>query len=160
MTSRFTIRFFQTIILCVAVSGTALAQYGGGMGGTGNGTYTAPKGGYGAGKAVGIGVGVAATVAGIALYVHHRHQATPEQASLVGCTQSATHGLSVINEKDRKTYSLLADGAELKSDERVELRGQKIKDSSGNPTFRVQNIVQDYGACVGAAVVKAASASR
>ena len=162
MRSSYSFRLVQIIVLCAAVSATAFAQYGGSTG-TGTGTGTASSsGGYGSssGKAIGIGVGVAAAVTGIALYVHHRHNAAPTQASLVGCTQSAQNGMSVTNEKDNKTYSLAAEGTGLKAGERVALRGRMARDGSGDQIFRVQNVVKDYGTCSLSSALVAPSASR
>jgi hypothetical protein len=162
MRSHYLVRLTQTIVLCAAISATAFAQYGGGgMGsGAGAGGYTPPKGGYSSRAALGIGVGVAAAVAGIVLYVHHRHHGVQPQASLVGCTQSAQNGFTLTSENDHQTYSLVADSADLKADERVELSGQKTKDHSGTRSFHVLNIVEDYGACSQGSVSNALAASR
>ncbi|HLY59179.1 MAG TPA: hypothetical protein VKV95_00285 [Terriglobia bacterium] len=121
------------------------------MGATGSGAgttgYTPPKSGYSSGAAIGIGVGAAAAVAGIVLYVHHRHHAAPPHASLVGCTQSAHYGFTLTNEKDHQTYSLVTDDPDLKAGEQVELSGQKSKDVLGSRIFNVQNIMENYGTC-------------
>jgi len=164
MRSHFLVRLTQGMVLYVAISATAFAQYGGGgMGATGSGAgtagYTPPKGGYSAGTGIAIGAAVAAAV-GVVLLVRHRHHATQPHASLVGCTQSAPSGFSVTNEKDQQTYLLVADNADLKAGERVQLSGQKTKDGSGSRTFLVQNIVEDYGACSPGSVSNVLAASR
>ena len=151
MRSHFLVRLAQCIVLCAAISATAFAQYGGGgMGGTGSGAgtagYTPPKGGYSAGTGIAIGAAVAAAV-GVALYLHHRHHAAQTQAPLLGCTQSAQDGFTLTSDQNCQTYSLVADRADLKAGERVELNGQKTKNHSASRTFNVQNIVEDYGAC-------------
>ena len=165
MRSNFLVRLAQCLVLCTAISATAFAQYGGsGMSATGSGAgttgYTPPKGGYSSGAAIGIGVGVAAAVAGIAVYVHHRHHAAQPHASLVGWTQSAHEGFTLSNKKDRQTYSLVVDDADLKAGERSELSLQRTKDDSGSRTFRVQNVMEDYGAYGRSSVPNALAASR
>ena len=162
MRSHFLIRLTQSMVLCAAISATAFAQYGGGgAGGTGaaGGGYTPPKGGYSAGTGIAIGAAVAAAV-GVALVVRHRHHAAQPHASLVGCTRSAQSGFTVSNEKDHQTYLLVADNADFKERERVELSGQKTKDGPGSRTFLVQNIVEDYGACGQGSASNAIAASR
>jgi hypothetical protein len=161
MRLHFLVRLAQCIVLYTAISTTAFAQYGGGGTTTGAGTggYTPPKGGYSAGTGIAIGAAVAAAV-GVALLVRHRHHAAQPHASLVGCTQSAQSGFSVTNEKDHQTYLLVADNADLKAGERVELSGQKTKDGLGSRTFLVQNIVEDYGVCSPGSVSNVLAASR
>lgn len=140
--------------VCLAMGATASAQYGGGMmgggmggsGGTGaTGTGTRPS--YGSGKAVGIGVGAAAGAAvGIALLVHHHHKASSE-ARLIGCAQPASNGMSLKSEEDGETYTLVSNGKHVQSGERVELKGVVKDDRSGGPSFRVRDVVSDFGAC-------------
>jgi hypothetical protein len=150
-------------LLCLAACAGASAQYGGGgtgMGGTGTGTGTTPNytnNGYGNGKAIGIGVGAAAAV-GVtaALLVHHHHVvAARNQASLVGCTQSLMSGITLKNENDNQTYTLLSKGNALQAGERVELKGVVTSDASGSPAFRVQSVANNFGACGTATAAKA-----
>lgn len=144
-------------VLGLAVSATASAQYGGGggggMGGSGGGSGSGSTGanynyGLSTGAKVGIGVGAAAGVTAVALLVHHHHVTEArEQASLIGCTQSVLNGLSLKNEVDNQTYTLLAGKTELKPGERVELAGSKGSGDEVNPAFHVRGVVKDYGAC-------------
>jgi hypothetical protein len=101
-----------------------------------------------------------AAAGGVALLVHHRHHAAQPQASLIVCTQSAQDGFTLTSEKDHQTYSLIADSADLKAGERVELSGQKTKNHSGSRTFHVQNIVADYGGCSQGSASNTLAASR
>ncbi len=133
------------VVLGLAMGGSALAQYGGSPGGGSTGTtgvYTAPKGGYG--SSTGIAVGAAAAAgAGVAVgYLVLRSHRT-----VVGCVQPSTEGVKLMNEKDQRTYALLASNISLNPGERVALRGKKSKDDSGRPTFDVAKLVKDYGAC-------------
>ena len=144
------------LLVCLAVSGTASAQYGGGgSGGSGSsGSGTSASGGYGSsnGKAIGIGVGAAAAaVVSIALYVHHRHNAANaarSQAShLIGCTQSEISGISLKNENDEQIYLIISSGNPLKIGQRVELTGVITDQGPGARTFRVQGPIRNYGSC-------------
>ena len=108
-------------------------------------TYT--NTGYGHGAAIGIGVGAAAAVAGIALYVHHKHALKKKEASISGCTRIADHRATLLDEKDKRVYSLANTGEFLKSGERVELAGYASTDSSGSRIFTVQSLTNDWGSC-------------
>ena len=126
---------------------------------------SAPSGGYGHGAAIGIGVGVAAVaVVAIALYVRHRHsmknKATPFHASVVGCTQVANDGAALLDEKEKKVYSLVAAGMDLKSGERVELTGNEAVDSSGKRIFTVQTLTRSLGFCGAETVLNIAPAAQ
>jgi hypothetical protein len=124
------------ILFTLLLSGPAFAQYPGG--GTGSGS-TAPT--YGSGKAIGVGVGAAAAGAGVLyLTLHHR-------GSLTGCVQGNDDGLSLVDAKNHQTYSLLPGGTDLKSGERVELRGKRSKDGKGAQTFQVKKVVKNLGDC-------------
>ena len=140
--------------VCLAMGATASAQYGGG-GGMGGGTGTMGGGtgntsnrSYGgSGKAIGIGVGAAAGAAvGIALLIHHHHKASSE-ASLIGCAQPASNGISLKSDEDGETYLLVSKGKHIEPGERVELKGVVKDDQSGARAFRVRNVVTDFGAC-------------
>ena len=149
MIPRNLLRLALGISLSVAVSTSAFAQYGGGgTSGSGTGTYTAPSGGYSSGTGIAIGVAAAAGV-GILIYALHHRGASPSQASLVGCTQSGANGegTTLVNDKDKEAYTLVAGSTDLKPGERVKLTGQKSQDGSGKRTFTVQKLSKDYGPC-------------
>ena len=139
--------------LSLAVAATASAQYGGSPG-MGTGTSTSTTGsstnyGYGSntGKAVGIGVGVAAAAVATVLIIRHHHKTQNSEVSLVGCTQTLMNGLSLTSENDHLTYTLLSGKGDLQAGERVELKGIVAKDQAGSPTFRVRQVVSNYGTC-------------
>jgi hypothetical protein len=151
-------------VLCLAVCATASAQYGGGGGGGGMGgggtggsggsggsgstASSNNSGGLSTGAKVGIGVGAAAGVTAVGLLIHHHHQtASREQASLIGCTESVLNGLSLKNETDNQTYTLLLGRTSVEPGERVELTGSKGSTDSINQAFHVRGVVKDYGAC-------------
>jgi hypothetical protein len=139
------------LALSLAVSAAASAQYGGNptMGGGTPTTGNSTNYGYGSntGKAIGIGVGAAAAAVGVALLVRHHHKAQSSETSLVGCTQSLMNGLSLTSDNDHLTYTLLPGKGDLQPGERVELKGTVAKDQGGSPTFRVRQVVTNYGAC-------------
>lgn len=131
-----TTQLARGILFTLFLSAPAFAQYGGG--GTGSGS-TAPT--YGSGKAIAVGVGAAAAGAGVLyLTLHHR-------GSLTGCIQGGDDGLILVDDKNHKTYSLLPGSIELKSGERVELRGTRSKDGKGAQTFQVSKVVKNLGGC-------------
>lgn len=131
-----------------------------GMGATGMPNYS-----YGNGRAIGIGVGAAAGAAvGIALYVHHRHvkaheaaqtvQTPKSEASIIGCTQATPSGVTLKNENDNMTYTILFNSrAKLQPGQRVELQGAVLNDKSGVNAFSVHQLVDNYGACVSTTVL-------
>jgi hypothetical protein len=169
MFSRSLGKISGVVLFCLAVGTTASAQYGGGTGGTGMGTGTGtgmgatgtPNYSYGNGKAIGVGVGAAAGAAvGIALYIHHRHvkareeaqalqtQTPSPEASIIGCTQSMLSGVTLKNENDSLSYTVVSNGsAKLQPGQRVELQGAVLSDKSGVNAFSVHRLVGNYGAC-------------
>jgi len=117
----------------------AYAQYGGTTGTSGSGTPS-----YGNGKAIGIGVGAAAGGA-IALYaVMHR------ASTISGCVERGDDGLRLNDTKRGQTLSLVSGSADIKSGERLELKGKIIKDKSGSQSFRTAKVVKDLGTCTAA----------
>jgi hypothetical protein len=136
------VQLTEAILLTLLLSSPAFAQCGGGTGSGGMGTSsTGPSYGYGSGKALGIGVGAAAGVAGV-LYLALRHR-----GSMTGCVQGGDDALSVVDDKNHQTYSLLNSSGDLKSGERVQLKGKRSKDGHGAQTFEVSKVVKNFGAC-------------
>ena len=133
-------RVIVGLALVASISGTALAQYPGGGGGTG--TYpggTRPS--YGSKGAVIAGVAAgAAAGAGLLYWKLHKRE------KLQGCL--AGEGDKLVNEKNNQTYSLTYKLNEsLKPGERVELLGKMAKNDSGEPTFEVHKMNKDLGQC-------------
>jgi hypothetical protein len=96
------------------------------------------------GEVVGIIVGAAAAITGVGFLIYHE---THKHPSITGCVASGPDGLTLQNEKDKKVYALSGDSAALRAGQRVALKGKKIKDSSGKPSFQVEKLATDYGAC-------------
>ena len=107
------------------------------------------SGGYGnigpsKGEVVGIIAGAAAVV-GVAGYLIYR--GSHKHASIQGCVTRDQNGLSLQDEKDKKTYALAGNSGALNPGQKVALSGKKRKDSTGMLTFQVQKLTKDYGAC-------------
>lgn len=119
--------------------GCALAQYGGGTGGSSGsgGTYTPGSRSYGHGAAIaGIAGGVAG--AGLLFYaLHHRH------AAVVGCVSSDGKTLNADNSK----HSYQLTGTSVAAGNRVAVVGKKTKGGSGIDQLEVLSVKKDYGQC-------------
>jgi len=88
----------------------------------------------GAGAAIGIGVYYA---------FNHSH-------SIRGCVVTGPNGLELQNEGDQRTFLLQGITADVKSGNRVSVKGKKAKNAkggSGKPTFLVEKLAKDFGAC-------------
>ena len=128
--------FALVLILGVATS-SAVAQYGGPGGNASYGNKGAIIGGIAGGAAV---------VGGLIYWKHH------SRAKLQGCVTG--NGDKLVSDKDQRTYSLTnVQGESLKSGQRVELVGKKLKSDAGDPTFgsaearqRSGYVHRDYGA--------------
>ncbi len=154
MIVRNSVRLVLGIVLGLAAAGVGFAQYGGGTGTggttTSSGGYTAPKGGYS--SATGAAIGGAAAAGLVATYLVIRHR-----RSVLGCVEKSAGGISFVNQKDKKTYALDAGNLDLKTGDRVRLKGKKInrsKSSSGMPEFSAKKLVKDYGSCEGQVALK------
>lgn len=135
---------FLAVSMVLLLTAPAFAQYGGGGAGMGTsgsgGVYQAPKGGYSSSTGIAIGAAAAAGV-GITYLALRNH------GTIVGCVEPASDGLKLMNEKDQKTYALVATNIGLAPGNRVSLRGKKSKSESGAPSFQVSKLVKDYGSC-------------
>jgi hypothetical protein len=136
-------RFAKTVcvmVVIVAVSACAWAQYGGGggMGGTatgGTGTYTNRS--YGNGAKIGAAVGGVAA-AGLLFYALHRRH-----AQVVGCV--AGDGKSLTADKSKKTYQL--SGEPVTPGERLSIVGKKTKGDGGIDELQVVSVKKNLGQC-------------
>ncbi len=87
----------------------------------------------------------ALAVGGVIAYLanHHKHR----QSYVLGCVAPSREGSQVTNEKDKKTYTLLAaEGLRVSPGERLKLYGKKIH-ASGKLIFVARHVGEDYGAC-------------
>lgn len=130
----------------------AFAQYGGTMGSS-SGTPS-----YGHGVAIGAGVGAAAAGGATLYFVTHRG------SKVTGCIANSEDGLHLTDDKSNRTFALVPGNADLKSGERVELKGKIKKSESGTPMFQVKSVAKDFGECqpqtAANAVIPAAGAAK
>jgi hypothetical protein len=138
----------QVIRLAVILllSATAYAQYGGGGGmggatGTSGTPGTASTPSYGHGKAIGIGVGAAA--AGVVAVYLITHRAS----KVSGCVETADDGLHLTDDRTKRTLALVPGTTDIKSGERVELKGKIKKNAAGDQSFLVKTVAKDLGEC-------------
>jgi hypothetical protein len=134
------------LAVILLLSATAYAQYGGGGGTVGTmgtpgspGTSSTPS--YGHGKAIGIGVGAAA--AGVVAVYLMTHRAS----KVTGCVETADDGLRLTDDKSKRTLALVPGAADIKSGERVELKGKIKKNAAGDQSFLVKTVAKDLGQC-------------
>jgi len=97
------------------------------------------------GKKAGIIIGLIAipVAIGIVIYAVHRKHAH----TLKGCAVSSPGGLQLIKDGGKQTYDLVGATAMIKSGDRVQLNGKKIKVNSNQRQFVVEKVSKDYGAC-------------
>jgi hypothetical protein len=130
------------LAVILLLSATAYAQYGGGgMGGTTGTAGTSSTPSYGHGKAIGIGVGAAAVGVGAVYLMTHR------ASKITGCVETADDGLHLTDEKTRRTLALVPGTTDIKSGERVELKGKIKKNTAGDQSFLVKTVAKDLGQC-------------
>lgn len=114
----------------------AFAQSGGTMG-----TSSGMPGSMTNGKAIGIGVGAAAAGAVGVYFLTHR------SSKVTGCVVKGEDGLLLTDDKSKRTFDVLEGPPDVKSGERMELKGKIKKNGSGNPSFLVKSVSKDLGDC-------------
>ena len=111
-------------------------------------TPTEAKGLPSAGAIVGAIVG--AVAAAVVITVVVVHESTKKRA-ITGCVNSAEGRISVTDEKDKRTYALTGNTADVKPGDRMTLHGKKAKPVSGDQNkmlgWEVQKVTRDFGAC-------------
>jgi hypothetical protein len=104
----------------------------------------------GQGDAIIAGIAGAGVAIGIVIYF-----ALSRPPSIKGCAVIGPNGLELKNEGDGQTFQLLGITSDVKPGDRVRVQGKKkaiSKSSSGNPTFLVEKLAKDYGACKASSV--------
>lgn len=121
------------VALSLALSTSAQAQSGGGKI-VSNGTIA------------GVIVGVVAAVVIVAYVVIHE---SSKKRSITGCVTPAGKGMSVTDERDKRSYALSGDTADIKPGDRMTLQGKKIKPKdAGKPLlWETKTISRDFGVC-------------
>jgi hypothetical protein len=98
------------------------------------------------GEIVGAIVGVSVALVVIAVVVVHE---STKKRSITGCVAAGQNGMSVADEKDKRTYVLSGDTAGVKPGDRMKLQGKKGKPAAGDKTlvWEVAKQTVDLGAC-------------
>ena len=121
------------VALGVTLSTSAEAQTGGGKI-VSNGTIA------------GVIVGVLAAVVIVAYVVIHE---SSKKRSITGCVIPGASGMSVTDEKDKRSYVLSGNTGDIKPGDRVTVQGKKIKPKdAGKPVvWETKTISKDFGSC-------------
>jgi hypothetical protein len=72
-----------------------------------------------------------------------------KKRSITGCVTPAENGMSVTDEKDKRSYALSGDTADIKPGDRMTLQGKNIKPKdAGKPLiWETKTISKDFGVC-------------
>lgn len=104
-----------------------------------------PIGGVTTGEVVGVIVGVAAAVAVVTVVVIHE---SSKKRTITGCVDSAQQGMTLTDEKDKRSYSLGGDTTGIQAGDRVTLQGKKIRpNGSSLLTWETKKVTKDFGVC-------------
>ena len=133
MTSKYGWCGVLIVALGVTLSTSAEAQTGGGKI-VSNGTIA------------GVIVGVLAAVVVVAYVVIHE---SSKKRSITGCVIPGASGMSVTDEKDKRSYALSGNTGDIKPGDRVTVQGKKIKPKdAGKPVvWETKTISKDFGSC-------------
>ena len=122
--------------IILLISTAAYAQYGTGVPGGGS---TAPS--YSHGKAIGIGVGAAALAVGaVYLITHH-------QSKVTGCVRMGDDGIYLNEDKTGHILAIAPGDADVRTGERLQLKGRMKKNATGGETFFAKTVAKDLGSC-------------
>jgi hypothetical protein len=127
----------RLLAVALAVSSCAWAQYGGGSGGMGGGTYNPGSRSYGNGAKIGAAVGAVAG-AGLLFYALHRRH-----AQVVGCV--APDGKTLTTDKEKRTYQLA--GEPVTGGEHLAVSGKKTKGTDGIDELEIFTVKKNLGQC-------------
>jgi hypothetical protein len=85
-----------------------------------------------------------AVIAGVVIFVvvHGKHK----KEAITGCVASLPNGMSLSDEKDKRTWALSGDSAGARAGERMTLAGKR-KNVNNMPVFEVLSVTKDLGAC-------------
>lgn len=132
MTSRYLWCGVLIVALSVTLSTSAEAQSGGGKI-VSNGTI------------IGVVVAVVAAVTVVAVVVIRK--SSPR--TITGCVTSGDYGMSVTDEKNKRSYTLSGNTAGIKPGDRMTLQVKKVKqkDSGKTLVWETKKISKDFGVC-------------
>jgi hypothetical protein len=91
-----------------------------------------------------VAVGAAVAIIVVVVAVHYS-----KKRAITGCVVSGTNGLRITDEKDREVYALSGNTSNIKSGDRVKLRGKKLKSKGSDKTavWEAREVTQDFGVC-------------
>ena len=98
-----------------------------------------------AGKQIEVGIVVVSIAIGVLvtyLIVHHAHK----KSAITGCITAGANGMSVTDEKDKRTYTMSGDLVGVKPGDRMTLEGKR-KQSGATLVFEARSVTKDFGAC-------------
>jgi hypothetical protein len=92
--------------------------------------------------------GIVVVSAGVAvgvtfLILHEKHK----PSKITGCVSAGATGMDVMDESDKRTYSLAGNPPGAKPGERMTLEGKRRKDGGKMPVFEARSVIKDLGAC-------------
>lgn len=98
-----------------------------------------------AGEEVLIGIVVVAAVVAVLvtfLILHHRDHGS----EITGCVSSGTNGMTLTDEIDKRTYTLVGDTSAIKTRDRMTLEGKR-KTKGNTFIFQAHKVNRDFGVC-------------
>ena len=87
---------------------------------------------------VSVAIGVLVTV----LILHYKHK----KSTLTGCVTSGPSGMSMVDEKDKRTYALSSSPPGVKPGNRMTLEGRR-KHVDKALVFEARSVTRDFGVC-------------
>ena len=117
------------LALCLALPGKAAAQ-------TGSSRIVSNGAIFG---------GIAAAAAAVAVVAYLVIHQSSKKRTITGCVSTAGNGLSLLDEKDKRAYSLSGSTDGVRPGERMTLRVVK---AGGKPlVWKTNAVVKDFGVC-------------
>lgn len=94
-------------------------------------------------------IGIVAATAAVVIVTVVIIQQSRKKRTIAGCVISGISGPSVTDEKDRQTYALSGNTADIKPGDRMILHGKKSnpKGVSAPLTWKVDKEIKDFGTC-------------
>jgi hypothetical protein len=98
------------------------------------------------GTIAGVIVGVVAAVVIVAYVVVHE---STKKGTITGCVIPGENGMSMTDERDKRSYALSGSTADIKAGNRLTLQGKSIKPKAvGKPVvWETKTISKDFGVC-------------
>jgi len=95
-----------------------------------------------------IGIVAAAAAVGVVATVLVLHYS--KKRAITGCVNSATDGMTITDEKDKRIYALSGNTTSIKPGDRMKLRGRKVKamgPDKTTPVWEAKQVAKDFGVC-------------